>query len=166
MTAVPKSGEDRSVILAVDDDQGDLVRISDELSTRYGRHYEVRCTSSPTEAADTLRSLVEAGRNVALVLADQWMPSMTGVELLAVAKGLDSDIKRGLLVSWGAWGDEATAKAIVEAMTFGGIDYYVLKPWRVADEFFHRTVTSFLHEWARNNPLGIARVILVGQERS
>jgi thioredoxin reductase (NADPH) len=166
MTALPKSREDRSVILAVDDDQGDLVRISDELSTRYGRHYEVRCTSSPTEAADTLRSLVEAGRNVALVLADQWMPSMTGVELLAVAKGLDSDIKRGLLVSWGAWGDEATAKAIVEAMTFGGIDYYVLKPWRVADEFFHRTVTSFLHEWARNKPLGIARVILVGQERS
>lgn len=25
------------------------------------------------------------------------------------------------------------------------MDYYVLKPWRSPDEYFHRTVTGFLH---------------------
>ena len=34
-------------------------------------------------------------------------------------------------------------------MACGRMDYYVLKPWRRADEFFHRTVTEFLHEWER-----------------
>jgi thioredoxin reductase (NADPH) len=157
--------EERPVILAVDDHTDDLDRISDELRTRYGRHYEVMCTSSSTEAEKIIRELVGTGRDIALVLACEGM-SPTGVELLALAKTLDSDIKRGLLVPWGAWGDESTAKTIVEAMTFGGIDYYVLKPWRSPDEFFHRTVTAFLHEWVRNRSVGVARVTLVGLERS
>ena len=166
MTRQQKNEEDRPVILVVDRDQDDLARISDELRTRYGSHYDVLCTSSPNEGEDALGDLTNAGRNVALVLADQGEPPITGVELLAVAKRLDSDTKRGLLIPWGAWGDEATAKVIVDAMTFGGIDYYVLKPWRTPDEFFHRTVTAFLHEWARNKPLGEVRVTLVGTEGS
>ncbi|MGH2774463.1 MAG: FAD-dependent oxidoreductase [Actinomycetota bacterium] len=166
MTRPPKPKEDQPVILVVDRDQDDLARISDELHTRYGGHYEVMCMSSVSEGADALSDLTNAGRNVALVLADKGAPPMTGVELLKVAKGLDSETKRGLLVPWGAWGDEATAKAIVDAMTFGEIDYYVLKPWRSPDEFFHKTVTAFLHEWARNKPLGEVRVTLVGKESS
>ena len=163
MTRMPKPEKDRPVILVVDGDQDDLARISDELKTRYGAHYDVMCMSSTSEGKDALDDLTNTGRNVALVLADRGAPPMTGVELLTVAKRLDSDTKRGLLVSWGAWGDEATAKAIIDAMTFGGIDYYVLKPWRSPDEFFHRTVTAFLHEWARNKPLGEVRVKLVGK---
>ena len=166
MSPGSKSEEDRPVILAVDDHKDDLERITDELITRYGHHYEVMCTSSSTQGANTLRELVDAGRNIALVLADEGMAPITGVELLAAAKELDSEIKRGLLVPWGAWGDEVTAKTIVDAMTFGGIDYYVLKPWRSPDEYFHRTVTGFLHEWVRNRAFGSARVVLVGEEGS
>ena len=166
MSAEFTSDGDRPVILAVDGHRDDLKRVSDELHIRYGSHYEVKCTSSAAEAAGTLRELVGAGRDIALVLADEGMSPVTGVELLSLAKRLDSDIKRGLLIPWGAWGNETTAKTIVEAMTFGGIDYYVLKPWRSPDEFFHRTVTSFLHEWVRNKSFGDARVTLVGKEGS
>ena len=166
MTRMPRPEEDRPVILVVDHDRDDLARISDELKTRYGGHYDVMCMSSTGEGKDALDDLTNTGRNVALVLADRGAPPMTGVELLTVAKRIDSDTKRGLLVSWGAWGDEATAKAIIDAMTFGGIDYYVLKPWRSPDEFFHRTVTAFLHEWVRNKSFGEVRVTLVGKEGS
>ena len=166
MTRPRRPKEGRPVILVVDHDQDDLARISDELRTRYGGHYDVKCISSTIEGKEILDELNTSGRNVALVLADRGAPPMTGVELLTIAKGLDSDTKRGLLISWGAWGDEDTAQAIVDAMTFGGIDYYVLKPWRSPDEFFHRTVTAFLHEWARNKPLGEVRVTLVGREAS
>ena len=34
-------------------------------------------------------------------------------------------------------------------MTFGHIDYYVLKPWTTPDELFHRHVSEFLQEWRR-----------------
>lgn len=152
----------KPVLLAVDDDRHALTSLEEELTERYGRHYDVVCLGSSAEGMQALRALVEERRDVALVLADAWMREMNGVQLLAAAKGLDSRIKRGLLVSWGAWGDEATTAAIVEAMTLGHIDYYVLKPWQRSDELFHKTVTAFLHEWARNRPQGPARIYIVG----
>lgn len=155
----------KPVLLAVDDEQHALTSLEEELTDRYGRHYEVVCIGGSTEGMRVLRDLVGAQRDVALVLADLWMRDINGVKLLAAAKGLDSRIKRGLLVSWGAWGDEATAAAIVEAMTLGDIDYYVLKPWQRSDELFHKTVTAFLHEWARTRPQGPARIYIVGDTK-
>jgi thioredoxin reductase (NADPH) len=153
----------KPVILAVDDDGVELKKVRDELDSRYGRHYEVRCINSSDGALRLLGDLVEAGRGIPLVLADRSMQGPTGVELLAAAKALDPGIKRGLLVPWGGWGDEETTEEIVEAMTLGLIDYYVLKPWQSPDEFFHRTVTAFLHEWARTRPHGPARITIVGK---
>jgi thioredoxin reductase (NADPH) len=155
----------KPILLAVDDEQHALMSVQEELTDRYGRHYEVVCICGATEGMQVLRELVEARRDVALVLADLWMHDTNGVELLEAAKGLDSRIKRGLLVSWGAWGDEATAAAIVEAMTLGYIDYYVLKPWQRSDELFHRTITAFLHEWSRTRPQGPARIYIVGDSK-
>jgi thioredoxin reductase (NADPH) len=56
------------------------------------------------------------------------------------------------------------AEAIVEAMTFGYIDYYVLKPWRSPDELFHRTITVFLHEWSRTQPVARPQIAVVGDK--
>jgi thioredoxin reductase (NADPH) len=83
------------------------------------------------------------------VLADQWMPELTGAELLGRVSGLHPEAKRVLLVGWGDWGDEPTADAMREAMALGRVDYYALKPWKSPDEYFHRTLSEFLHEWAR-----------------
>ena len=64
----------------------------------------------------------------------------TGRELFPHARRL-------LLISWGEWAVDATAQPLRRGIGLGQIDYYVLKPWRTADELFHRTVTEFLHEW-------------------
>src|SRR5665809_136190 len=72
MTRMPKPEKDRPVI--VDGDQDDLARISDELKTRYGGHYDVMCMSSTSEGKDALDNLTNTGRNVALVLADRGRP--------------------------------------------------------------------------------------------
>ena len=153
----------KPVILAVDDQKAELASVEEELTSRYGQHYEIHCLNSPEQALRILGELVKAGRGIALVLADQSMKSPTGVELLSEAKALDPGIKRGLLVPWGAWGEADASASIVEAMTLGLIDYYVLKPWQSPDEYFHRTVTAFLHEWSRNRPHGPARVTIIGQ---
>jgi thioredoxin reductase (NADPH) len=94
------------------------------------------------------------------------MPDLTGEEFLARAKGLFPDAKRALLVSFGAWGDRQTADAMLRAMAGGRMDYYVLKPWRRADEFFHRTVTEFLHEWERSSSASPQEIALVCERRS
>ena len=84
-----------------------------------------------------------------MCLADPWLSGLTGTELLAQARDLHPRAKRALLIEWGAWGNRRTADAIMQAMALGQIDYYVLKPWRSPDEFFHRTITEFIHEWSR-----------------
>src|SRR5262245_41631303 len=52
------------------------------------------------------------------------------------------------LISWGEWAMDATAHPLRRGIGLGQIDYYAIKPWRAADELFHRTVTENLHEWA------------------
>jgi thioredoxin reductase (NADPH) len=55
---------------------------------------------------------------------------------------------------------------MLRAMARGNIDYYVLKPWRRADEYFHRTITEFLQEWERASSGAPQEVAVVCEWRS
>ena len=91
--------------------------------------------------------------DVAVVLADQWLPGRTGTECLARAAELYPSAS-GRCSSNGGRGDRETADAILRAMALGQIDYYLLKPWRSPDELFHRTLSEFIHEWAQAGSFG------------
>ena len=80
---------------------------------------------------------------MALVLAAQWVPQMTGAEFLARARHVYPGAKRLLLVSQG---DSTIREPLLRSTALGEIDYYVVKPWRSPDEAFHRIVTEFLDE--------------------
>jgi thioredoxin reductase (NADPH) len=153
-------------ILVVEDESEVRARIRGELERRYGSDYRVRCVGSATDALARLEGWREAGDPVALVLADQWMPDMLGEEFLGCARALYPDAKRALLVKFGAWGHRETADAMLRAMARGNIDYYVLKPWRRADEYFHRTITEFLQEWERASSGAPQEVAVVCEWRS
>src|SRR3712207_3842315 len=156
----------RPIMLVVEDESDARARIRGELERRYGSDYRVTCERSALGALAKLERWRAAGDPVALVLADQWMPDLTGEEFLARAKRLYPDAKRALLVNFGAWGDRETADAMLRAMARGRMDYYVLKPWRRADEFFHRTVTEFLSEWERASSASPQEVSLICKRRS
>jgi thioredoxin reductase (NADPH) len=163
---MPAARGARPIMLVVEDESGARARIRGELERRYGSDYRVTCERSALGALDKLERWRAAAEPVALVLVDQWMPDLTGEEFLARAKALFPDAKRALLVSFGAWGDRRTADAMLRAMAAGRMDYYVLKPWRRADEFFHRTVTEFLHEWERSSSASPQEVALISERRS
>lgn len=160
------NGGKRPVLLAVDDEPEALGRVRGELERRYSSDYRVVCLSSGDDTCAELERMREAGEDVAVVLADQWMPDKTGAECLARVRELHPNAKRVLLVEWGAWGDRETADAILSAMAVGDIDYYLLKPWRSPDEFFHRMVSEFIHEWSRSGVLGPREVAVVGEQWS
>ena len=136
-------------------------RVRAELDRRYRRDYEILCTNDPAAVLPKLE-----GKTVAVILAEQWLPGTTGVELLTEARTQHPHAKRALLVDWGAWADAPTAEAIVTAMALGQIDYYVLKPWRVPDELFHRTLGEFLHEWSRAGAGGPRELTIVARQGS
>jgi thioredoxin reductase (NADPH) len=160
----PQAAQPR--VLVVEDESEVRALIRGELDRRYGSDYRVRCVRSAEDGLARLERWREAGDRVALVLADQWMPGMKGEDFLAGAKALYPNAKRALLVKFGAWGHRETADAMLRAMARGSIDYYVLKPWRRADEYFHRTITEFLQEWERATSAAPQELALVCEWRS
>jgi thioredoxin reductase (NADPH) len=154
------------VVLAVDDDAAALALIERELTQRYGWDYRVVCDASAHSAMAALRTMQDEGTRVAVILAAQWMSGLTGTELLAEAGRLHPHAKRGLLIDWGAWGDEPTANAIFRGMAQRHMDYYLMKPLQPSDELFHRTVVEFLHEWSRVQSPAANEITLVARQWS
>src|SRR5204863_3063767 len=116
------------VLVAVEDDRHVLRDVEQALRERYARHYRILCLRSPQTARACLKELAAAGRQVALVVAGQWLSGMTGSELLDEARRLHPHARRGLLIAWGDWGDVATGEAIFDAIARGRIDHYLLRP--------------------------------------
>jgi thioredoxin reductase (NADPH) len=160
LTGMEETSTPEPVLLAVDDDPDTLGRIEHELRQRYGSYYRVACEGSPEAGMRTLQDLRAADKEVAVVLADQWMPGMTGVEFLTHTRPLYPGAKRALLFERG---NRTTREPILQAMALGQIDYYVPKPEQPPDEEFHRSIAQFLEEWARDYRPASVAVRLVGE---
>ena len=157
--------DERPAIVAVDPDPDAIERIADELN-RYERDYRIVCGQSIEDALGELEAMRRTGGRVAVVLVARGAEGLRGEELLERVSELHPQTKRGLLIDFGAWGDEETAVVIREAMARGHIDYYVLKPWSEPDELFHRTVCEFLHEWRRGSAQGRRELTVVADRFS
>ena len=152
-------------LVVVDGDERDLARTVAELQRRYGSDYRIVAERSAMVALAHLEA-TSASEAVAVVLADPWLPDLTGEEFLARVRGLHPHAKRALLVPWGAWADPPTAAAIHRAIALGHTDYYVLKPGQSPDELFHRTIAEFLHEWSRGTVPGSSPIVVVADRWS
>jgi CheY-like chemotaxis protein len=78
----------KPILLSVDDDSDVLRAIERDLRTQYGAEYRVIGSDSPEGALDLLKQLKLRNDSVALLLADQRMPRMDGVEFLQQAMGI------------------------------------------------------------------------------
>jgi len=162
-TEAPASSQAKPVIFAVDAGAESFLRLEYGLRRRYEPEYRVVCETSAMWSMKRLGDLEAAGEEVALILADQWMPDIPGAEFLAQARQLFPAARRGLLVEWG---DRTTQDAVLWAMALGHIDYYVNKPERPGDENFHRMVAEFLYDWAKTNRPVFKEIQLVGEQWS
>jgi thioredoxin reductase (NADPH) len=90
---------DKPVLLVVDDDAGDRRNLAGELRSRYGSHHRVEDYAAAVDALARLAALRAEGAAVPLVLADQWMPTMTGTEFLSRVREVYPAARRALLNS-------------------------------------------------------------------
>lgn len=153
----------RPIIFVVDDTPSEFAALSEALTRRFGADYRIEGSAEPVAALETLARLRDEGRQVALVIADLWMPQVSGPEFLSRAHDLHPGARRSLLVDW--W-DRHSAPAILQGCAFGQLDNYLLKPWSPAEVYLYPVVSEFLAEWARDfgPPLEVIRV--VGREPS
>jgi len=153
----------KPVLVVVDDEEVSRQALTEELESRYGRHYQIVSAGSPDAALARLEELRAEGAPVPLVLADQWMLGMTGTQFLARVKQVISTARRGLLISWG---DRSAVAPILEAAALGWLEFYLPKPAWSPDEQFHRAVTESLEEWWREQGERFEAVTVIGEEVS
>ena len=153
----------RPVIVVVEDEAGSLGALLDALTRRFGADYRIVPFLSARAALEALGEIKRDGEEIALVIADQWMPEMNGNELLARVQRIERTAKRALLVSWG---DRRAAPTILEGCGFGELDNYLVKPWSPAEVHLYPLVSEFLAEWTRDFRPGMELVRVVGADPS
>ncbi|HEU5386054.1 MAG TPA: FAD-dependent oxidoreductase [Streptosporangiaceae bacterium] len=153
----------KPVLVIVDDEEASRQELARELESRYGTHYRIVALPSPEMALTRLTEFRAQGAAVPLVLADHWMPGMTGTEFLARVKDIVPTVRRGLLV---AWADPSISGPILEALALGQMEFYVPRPVWSPDEEFHRTITESLEEWWREQGERFEAVTVIGDEPS
>ena len=72
----------REHIVCVDDEEGILAALRQQLSARFGSECDIAVAKNAREALDLIEDLQHDGEQIAVVIADQIMPGMKGVELL------------------------------------------------------------------------------------
>jgi DNA-binding NtrC family response regulator len=82
------------------------------------KNYEITCLNNPLDALDLCRK-----STFDLILSDQRMPNLEGVELLTKIAKLQPQSKRILISAYTDFYD------VVEAFNDGIIDKFITKPW-------------------------------------
>jgi response regulator RpfG family c-di-GMP phosphodiesterase len=117
-------------ILFVDDENANL-RLLERL---FRDNYEVHSAASAQEALELL-----VLHDFALIVSDQRMPGMTGIEFLNRASEMRPQTVRIMLTGY------TDANALVEALNSGIVYKYVTKPW--INEDFQQTVKRALQHY-------------------
>src|ERR1700728_4261551 len=131
----------KPILLSVDDDSDVLRAIERDLRSQYGGEYRVIGSDSPEGALDLLRQLKIRNDSVALLLADQRMPRMDGVEFLQEAMTIYPSAKRALLTAY------ADTNAAISAINQASINFFFLKPWDPPAEHLYPQLDDLLDDW-------------------
>ena len=153
----------RPTIIVVDDEPTALASLLDALTRRYGGDYRVIPHLSALGALADLERLKNEGERVALIIADLWMPEMTGSDVLVHAHGIFPEAQRALLVEWG---DRTAAPAILEGCAMGRLENYLHKPWSPPEVHLYPAVGEFLADWTRMHGPRMEIVRVLGEDPS
>jgi thioredoxin reductase (NADPH) len=131
----------KPVLLTVDDDPEVLRAVERDLRREYGNRFRVMRANSGESALDALRQLKLRNDPVALLLVDQRMPKMSGVEFIERASTIYPEAKRALLTAY------ADTEAAIGAINKARVDYYLMKPWDPPEENFYPVLNDLLDDW-------------------
>ncbi len=143
-------------ILAVDDDEQVLSAITRDLRSEYSNDYRIVSTCSPEEALEALAELKKKKSSVALLVADQRMPEMSGVDFLRKALKIFPEARRVLLTAY------SDTDAAIEAINELQLDYYFIKPWDPPEEKLYPVLRGLLTDWQATHHPDFEGIKVVG----
>jgi thioredoxin reductase (NADPH) len=129
------------ILLTVDDDPEVSRSLARDLRQQYGEDYRIRRAESGSAALDALKELKLRDEQVGLLLADQRMPGMSGVDFLEQSRVLYPKARRVLLTAY------ADTDAAIAAINQADVHYYLLKPWDPPEEKLYPVLDDLLEDW-------------------
>lgn len=132
-----------------------------DIVKRFGNDYQILCDSDPGAALARLKLWAKEEKLVALVIADQRMPGISGVAFLVKAHKLHPGAKRVLMVER----DYTQANPSVPAMMLGQIDYHLVKPW-FPEQGLYPALSEFLAAWESSRESRFLMFRIVGPRHS
>jgi len=131
----------KPVLISVDDDPEVLRAVERDLRRKYADRYRVVRADSGAVALQTLQTLKKRNEAVSLLLVDQRMPEMSGVEFLNKAIAVYPEARRVLLTAY------ADTDAAIQAINQARIHHYLLKPWDPPEENLYPVLDDLLEDW-------------------
>lgn len=131
----------RPVLLTVDDNPQVVRVIERDLKQQYGKRYSVLKAESGEEALKLVKKLKLQNELLALLLADQRMPDMSGVSLIEEVMKIFPEAKRVLLTAY------ADTDAAIRSINKAKIDYYLMKPWDPPEVHMYPILDDLLDDW-------------------
>ncbi len=148
------------VIMVVDDDPQVLAAIRRDLRSRYRAEYRVLAATSGEEALDAIKELKARGDSLAMLISDQRMPKMLGVELLSRCREIYPVARRVLLTAY------SDVKAAVSAINEAHLDHYLEKPWDPPEELLFPALDDLLSSWQAEYRPEVTGLRLIGHQWS
>jgi thioredoxin reductase (NADPH) len=134
----------KPVLLTVDDDISVLEALVQDLRRHYGSRYRIIRATSGQTGLEVCEELKRRGEAIALLLSDQRMPGMSGVEFLEKTIALAPAAKRVLLTAY------ADTEAAIRAINTAKIHYYLTKPWDPPEERLYAVLDDLLESWSKD----------------
>lgn len=144
------------VIFAVDDDPQVLRALVRDLRKRYRKDYKILSSEDALQALEALKELAQTNTPVALLLSDQRMPALEGVDYLIEAQRHHPDARRVLLTAY------SDTQAAIRAINQASLDHYLLKPWDPPEEKLFPVLDDLLAAWHREFKPGYSGLTILG----
>ena len=160
MTDSSPAPQRRPAIVVVDDEPAVLAAVARDLRRGFGERFRIVRAGSGEDGLVVLRELGRRGEQVALLVADQRMPGLSGTDYLVRAREIVPTAKRVLLTAY------ADTEAAIQAINEVSLDYYLLKPWDPPEEKLFPAVADLLGAWEAGAALESGGVRVIGHRFS
>ena len=146
----------KPVLLAVDYDLQVLQAITKNLANEYGDRFQVLQADSCETALKQLKILKLQSRLLALILINQQMPEITGVEFLEHSIDIFPDAKRVLV----------TVNGEIQPVNTAKVDYYLPQLSDSPKEDLYPALNDLLEMWQETTLPAIEGIRLIGNRWS
>ncbi|HEY5890558.1 MAG TPA: FAD-dependent oxidoreductase [Acidimicrobiia bacterium] len=147
-------------IIAVDDEPEVLRAVMRDLRSRYAGDFQILGASGGQEAIEVIEQISLRGSALALILADQRMPKVSGIDVLRQSLSYFPDSKKTLLTAY------ADTEAAISAINDVGLDHYIMKPWDPPESKLYPILDDLLDDWKAGYRPTFSGLRVISQEWS